>query len=191
MEFTKGEGCGHDGDYLSWDKMRWNLNGGAKIEHIEAEEACSVQPFNYYRATFAMKSCMHFCQNLGRGRAPPVTSLLQWERLRSFASEKEMGEFGIWVPINDAQHEGEWRDFYNHQALNFTPTWGKGEPNGGTTENCAVAIGGAWMEVSCREKGTCLCQRQPSSFHMRLRGLCTNSAIGKYYQPMHYAAISM
>ena len=38
------------------------------------------------------------------------------------------------------QKEGEWRDFYNHQALNFTPPWAKNEPYGGTTENCAVAV---------------------------------------------------
>ena len=27
MEYTKGEGCGDDGDYLSWDEMVWNLHG--------------------------------------------------------------------------------------------------------------------------------------------------------------------
>ena len=36
MEYTKGEGCGDDGDYLSWDDMQWNLHGEAKIEHSAA-----------------------------------------------------------------------------------------------------------------------------------------------------------
>ena len=27
MEYTKGEGCGDDGDYLSWDEIQWNLHG--------------------------------------------------------------------------------------------------------------------------------------------------------------------
>ena len=27
VEYTKGEGCGDDGDYLSWDEMVWNLHG--------------------------------------------------------------------------------------------------------------------------------------------------------------------
>ena len=26
-KFTKGDGCGDDGDYLSWDEMVWNLYG--------------------------------------------------------------------------------------------------------------------------------------------------------------------
>ena len=34
MQFTKGDGCGGDGDYLSWDEMQWNLRGEAKIVHI-------------------------------------------------------------------------------------------------------------------------------------------------------------
>ena len=96
-----------------------------------------------------------------------------------------MGEFGIWVPINDAQHEGEWRDFYNHQALNFTPTWGKGEPNVGTTENCAVAKNSIWWDMPCNWQGpACLCQRQPS-FHLRLRGLCADSAVDRYFKLMN------
>ena len=27
MEYTKGEGCGDDGDYLSWNEMQWSLHG--------------------------------------------------------------------------------------------------------------------------------------------------------------------
>ena len=39
--------------------------------------------------------------------------------------------------------------------------------------------------MRCRDlELSCLCRRQPS-FHMRLRGLCANSAIDKYYQPMN------
>ena len=26
-EYTKGEGCGDDGDYLSWNEMQWSLHG--------------------------------------------------------------------------------------------------------------------------------------------------------------------
>ena len=56
MNYTKGEGCGDDGDYLSWADMQWNLHGKAEIEHMEAEETCMVQPFDFYFAGFEMKS---------------------------------------------------------------------------------------------------------------------------------------
>ena len=109
---------------------------------------------------------MHFCQNLGGSRVPPMTSLLQWERVRSFVNDKEIGDF--WVPIHDQQNEGELRDFYNNQVLNFTSAWGKGEPNGETSENCVMAKN-EWYDVKCKTLlYPCLCQRQ-SSIHMRLR----------------------
>ena len=196
-EYTKGEGCGDEGDYLAWNKMQWNFHGEGEIEHMEAEESCTMQPFNFYflnaddAGAFDWKSCMDFCQNLGGSRVPPMTSLPQWERVRSYASKKEIDvgfENLFWVPIHDEEKEGEWRDFYNHQVLNFTTSWANKEPNGEKSENCAVTLNGAWYDADCNSKGSCLCQRQP---YMQLRGLCANSAIDKYYQPMHYAAISM
>ena len=50
IEYTKGDGCGDDGDYLSWNEMQWNLHGGAKVEYMEADETCTTQKFNYYNA---------------------------------------------------------------------------------------------------------------------------------------------
>ena len=181
-EFTTGMGCGYDGDYLGWDEMEWNFHGGAKIEHLEAKETCTVQPFDYYAASRDWRSCMQFCQNLGGSRAPAVNSLQQWERLRSFAREKILS--GFWLPIHDEQNEGTWRDFYSQRVLNFTLPWLENEPNGGTSQNCAFAVNSVWRDMYCKEHIACVCQRQPS-FHMRLRGLCANSAVDKYYQPMN------
>ena len=82
IAYTKGGGCGDDGDYLSWDEMQWNLYGEAKVEHIEAKETCTMQPFYFYNSTFDMKSCMHFCEKLGGSRVPSATSLLQFETMR-------------------------------------------------------------------------------------------------------------
>ena len=94
----------------------------------------------------------------------------------------------MWTPLHDEENEGEWRDIYNHQVSNFTPPWGKGEPNGGINENCAnVLDSGIWWDVPCSGPWLgpfCLCQRKPY-FYMRLRGLCVNSAIDKYYHPMN------
>ena len=126
---------------------------------------------------------MHFCKN--ESRVPLVTSLMQSERVHSFLREKEIDQSGIWVPFHDEQDEGDWRDFFNHQVLNFTPPWGKNEPNGGIKENCIFARISAWWDAPCAWPGPfCLCQRNPS-FNMRLRGLCAKSAVDKYYQPMN------
>ena len=56
LKYTKGEGCGDEGDYLSWTEMQWNFHGGAKIEQMETEETCTMQPYNFYSALFEWKS---------------------------------------------------------------------------------------------------------------------------------------
>ena len=163
--------------------MQCNFHGGAKIEQMETEETCTMQPYDFYCALFEWKSRLHFCDNLGKScRVPPMTSFLQWERMRSFFSDKDIRWF--WVLIHDKQNEGQWRDFYNNQVLNFTTPWFTGEPNGGSGQNCAASLNGAWYDEPCELKHACLCERQ-RSYHMRLRGLCADSAVDKYYQPIN------
>ena len=72
-----------------------------------------------------------------------MTSFLQWERMRSFFSDKDIRWF--WVLIHDKQNEGQWRDFYNNQVLNSTTPWFIGEPNGGSGQNFAASLNGARM----------------------------------------------
>ena len=167
--------------------MQWNLLGETKVELMDAEEACNVQPFSLYPARFpGMESCMHFCENLGGSRVPPVTTLLQWEKLSLFAGRPK-GE-ALWLLIHDNQNEGVWRDFYNSQVPNYTFPWLRNEPNGGTSENCAIinlpyTQYPGWVDYGCPVKNFpyCLCERDPS-FHLELRGLCADSAIDKYFR---------
>ena len=91
-----------------------------------------------------MRSCMHLCENLG-GRLPGMNSLQQVEVVSSLLREKGISPYRVWTPLHDEENEGEWRDILNHQVLNFTPPWGKGEPNWGINENCAAAVdSGIW-----------------------------------------------
>ena len=100
QKYTNGDdGCGEDGDYLSWNEMQWNLHGDAKIEHIDVEEACNEQSLSLYPAGFPeMESCMHFCENLGGSRVPPVNTLLQWDTVSSFLVVKQVVK-AVWLPI--------------------------------------------------------------------------------------------
>ena len=103
IEYTKGEGCVDDGDYLSWDSMQWNLHGAARIEHKEAEEICRLQRFSFYAAGFEWQSCMHFCENLGGSRVPPVTTLHQWKSVSSFLARRQISDWQ-WLPVVDEQN---------------------------------------------------------------------------------------
>ena len=95
---------------------------------------------------------MHLCENLGGSRLPGMNSLQQVEVVSSLFREKGISQYVVWAPFHDDENEGEWRDIHNHQVLNFTPPWGKGEPNGGINENCATAVdtdSGIWWDVAC------------------------------------------
>ena len=163
-------------------------NGDALIEHMDEKDACYDQSLNLYPAGFpTMEYCMHFCQNLGGSRVPPVNTLLQWERVHTYLIENQVRE-KVWLPVDDSQNEGKWRDYYDHQVLNYTLPWNREEPNGGKGENCVVTgekYRMRWNDGGCDySKAICLCERD-LSLHLRLRGLCSNSAIDNYYRPMN------
>ena len=128
---------------------------------------------------------MHFCENLRGSRVPPLTTLLHWETVSSFLARTQTSE-RIWLPIYDNLNEGEWMDFYNHQVFNYTLPWQRNEPNGGTSENCAMARPSQderWFDAGCsRGDAFCLCDRD-LNFHLDLRGLCASSVIDKYFRP--------
>ena len=112
---------------------------------------------------------------------------MQWQKLEAFF-RKIQTPHKVWLPIDDNQDEGEWRDYYDHQTIDFAPPWKNGEPNGGTTENCVRARMRedvvSWLDKPCgnHRPGACVCGRVPF-LYLELRGLCANSAIDKHYHP--------
>ena len=153
VEYTKGGHCGEKGDFFAWDNMSWTLHGHAAIEHVVAELPCKEESLNLYSAQFPnMDTCMHFCENLG-SKVPSVSSLQQWENMHSHLQGK-LTRGGIWLPIDDKENEGEWKDFYSHQVVNYSLPWFKNEPNGGKSENCAMldfSHSLRWTDIGCGE----------------------------------------
>ena len=145
---TRSRLCHEEGDHLAWRDMEWVLHGEAQLETFEKEEVCERAPWaNLFHTPFVdMEACMHHCENLGT-RAPSVATSEDWNRLKKFMKEKVfdkgLDSLPIWLPIQDRDREGEWRDFYtgcktnhNHQhhhllcreidtELHPTMDWGK------------------------------------------------------------------
>ena len=92
---------------FSWDEMEWRLHGAAEIEHMEAEEVCTIPSLNYYAAPLTMRSCMHLCENLGGSRLPGMNSLQQVEVVSSLLREKGISPYRVWAPFHDEENEGE------------------------------------------------------------------------------------
>ena len=123
---TKEESCIEEGDYLAWEDMEWILHGQATIESMDKEEPCKGEPYVdlYYTRFPGWDSCMHHCQNLGT-RVPSVNTFQDWDTLQRSMKmdlyDKDLNTLELWLPINDKEAEGEWRDFYTKDIMgNFT-----------------------------------------------------------------------
>ena len=77
QQHTIGGSCIPEGDYLAWNKMQWNLKGQAVIETLDEKEPCMGHTaINIYPAQYSsMKSCGHFCGNLGSRTRLTLVSL--------------------------------------------------------------------------------------------------------------------
>ena len=190
-EMTAGNRCGEEGDYLAWSDMEWVLHGEAKLETIAMEELCEGGPMvNLYYSKFpSMQSCMYHCENLGT-RAPSVVSSEDWIALQSFMRTKlydpGLPNLEIWLPITDQVTEDVWVDFYDGRPVeNYTLPWVGSKPDGGRGENCVRTFDkNKWGDHKCDRRYACMCSYDPS-FYLRLRGLCSNSAIDVFYKPLN------
>ena len=71
----------------------------------------------------------------------------------------------FWLGISDITNEGQWMEI-NSQALEgekliIYENWNPGEPNGGTTTNCAQMRqnwNGHWNDVNCEENSAFVCE---------------------------------
>ena len=124
------------------------LHGQAGMETVNEEEACKGEPYvNVFHTKFSdMDTCMHHCQNLGT-RVPPVTTLEDWSTLQRSLKiqfyDKGLDTMELWLPIEDRETEGEWKDFYTGEVIqNFTHPWAGLGPDGGMRQNCAYLRSG-------------------------------------------------
>ena len=188
---TGGESCIEEGDYLAWGDMEWILHGQATIEVVNKEEPCKGEPsVNLYYTKFpGMDSCMHHCQNLGT-RVPSVTTFQDWRILQTSLKkdlyDKGLNTLRLWLPVEDKETEGEWRDVYSGSVItNYSPPWVGSKPDGGRSSNCANLLDGdTWDDNEC-DKSFYACMCTPnSSNNLELKGLCPSSTIDVHYKPI-------
>ena len=164
---TQGGECAGEGDYLSWGDMQWTLHGKAVLEIERGEEPCKEKPLvDLYTIPMAgMELCMQFCENVG-SRAPSVITLPEWNALRGFFEQAYNDDVlyakFIWLAIDNK--DGEWKDYYTRQKMNFTPPW----VNFGSTmdQQCGHQVNeDSWTDVQCKRSDlACACTRQPRAY---------------------------
>ena len=71
-----------------------------------------------------------------------MTTFEEWTKLQTFLErelfDKRLNTLQIWLPIEDRQTEGTWKDLYTGDVVqNYTHPWSGSKPDGGEAENCA------------------------------------------------------
>ena len=182
-----------NGNYLSWDEMEWEMHGDITTHFVDNNQSCKNESdiMLYYTEFAKMSDCMHHCEKLG-GRAPKVVTQEDWHRLQEFMNNNYYGKVentmdGLWMSVSDEDKEGEWRDFYSGELMNYNkgPFTGNG-PNGGDRENCAIQVSSdSWIDWLCDAIGNgyfCACSHEKRQL-LQLRGLCTGSFLETVFIP--------
>ena len=181
--------CSQEGDYLAWKDMNWTLHGQAIIGTMNADETCIGEPpVDIFDVKRNQLSCMQFCEHLG-SRAPSFVNIQEWKDFQQLLKQpsyrKGLQTTFVWAAIDDREVEGEWRDHYTREVMKHKDIWAPYAPNRGTDESCAVWTDRGFDDAPCQsEMGGCMCKRRPKHF-LKLRGLCNDSLIDIYYQPMN------
>merc|ERR1711989_182870 len=112
---------------------------------------------------------MHHCENLG-SRVPSMASFEEWTKLQTFLKrnifDKGLYTLQIWLPIEDWETEGVWKDFYTGQVVeNYTHPWIGSKPDGGKAENCARLFDeNNWNDKSCNHPNyACMCSHKSTT----------------------------
>ena len=59
--------------------------------------------------------------------------------------------------MSDELFEGTWTSGSSGAPLNYS-NWNLNEPNGGTTENCALTSNGMWFDIPCSLTHKSMCE---------------------------------
>uniref|UniRef100_A0A194APV7 C-type lectin domain-containing protein n=1 Tax=Pinctada fucata TaxID=50426 RepID=A0A194APV7_PINFU len=111
-----------------------------------------------YHPALKWIDALTFCRHLGGGLAVPRNEI-EHQFLRRMA--KQSGKAFIWIGLRDFKAEGKWLTFPDASYAKYV-SWGRGKPNGGRRENCAVMARRydyRWDDVPCSYVLNSICEK--------------------------------
>ncbi|KAL7830742.1 hypothetical protein SRHO_G00318690 [Serrasalmus rhombeus] len=102
------------------------------------------------------------CIAKGGTLSAPLSSL-ENEQLVQYVRESLGTDARVWLGVNDMLSEGVWVDLTGSAVRfkNWETSTRPAQPDGGSTENCAVLSalsGGKWSDESCRAERASVCE---------------------------------
>ena len=190
-----GEGCGkQDGDFLSWTRTSWSLQGAAKWTEVSEEDLCrkysDIQTFTT-QVVSRPDDCKQLCSKFHkRGRITSVQTPELFDKLgdhmRNIADVSGSFLFVVWLPM--APKDDIWVDSYSGERI-LDPQWNPGYPVNDSSRACAIdgIMSPGYSNWPCLQTGAyggwyCTCHFPDPPF-LRLRGLCKDSYIDRIYMP--------
>ncbi|XP_042220632.1 uncharacterized protein LOC121865361 [Homarus americanus] len=187
QELANISGCrtrGH-GDVIDWDQATFEIGADSSEVEMLISESCNIFPRPYFTFTDKLEfnDAAGLCQAFGGELTTPkdaqqqeVVYKMAQETIKICSSE---GGPLMWLGITDQHSEGNWHYLRSNTDVSYV-NWAPGQPNGGTSENCAVMKGetfeGQWTDQSCRKsfKVCTMCSIRIPVF-LRFRGICDST----------------
>ena len=192
--------CSSQGDFLSWRKMKWRMEGN--VEQLEKTEGEICDQALTYRIlvteTSGQKEAVATCDKLGHGsmveaaRKEEVDEVVTWVEQRQ--GENKCAT--LWTPLTDELKEGVFVNL-NTGRESTNLAWKTGQPNGGNTENSVrIDMETRSLEDEKMSPGDCFACKLERSFTARyfkdssclffhsvcrLRGGCEDSILERLF----------
>ena len=168
-----------DGDYMAWSKIDFDQTGDNVNISEDDDVCCGKDSYDIMLPVMASwREADHQCKCLGQ--MSEVANQIEMNRTVQLWNDTELPCTGVWMPINDEDEEGVFRNTNSGHLATYLP-WRKDQPNGGKDENfvALIARGNAsFFDVSERQL-LCVSCKLSTTTRFKLRGLCKGTKLGK------------
>ncbi|XP_059143615.1 pro-epidermal growth factor-like isoform X2 [Physella acuta] len=103
-----------------------------------------------------MRVTMREAQNICLANNGSLVTITSQDESDYIFSQYRAINYHAWIGLTDEQQEGEWK-WLDGAPYTFT-LWGYGEPGGGLSENCALLRYADWVDTSCFEQWSFICE---------------------------------
>ena len=142
-----------EGGLLSWRDMEWAHAGSVQVQEVQQEDLCQRPAWFSLEAPVSWHACKASCHKFLQARMPSLPDqeksreIAEWFMERMFMQENTTATLApfpsgctrFWLPLTDLAEDGVWVDDNTGEEAAHTE-WKKGEPNGGTTQNCGNIV---------------------------------------------------